>query len=193
MEMQGTRQLPVSREKAWDALNNPDVLKRCIPGCDKFELVGEHRYAVGVAIKIGPVSAKFAGNVTLQDIDPPNGYALVFDAQGGVAGFGKGESNVSLTPNAQGCELSYTVQSRIGGKLAQLGQRLIDGVAKSLAEDFFKRFEATFDVEPVAIVEGASSVKSERTATPAASGSPVPIWAWGLGTFVLTLAVILIA
>jgi carbon monoxide dehydrogenase subunit G len=183
MEMQGTRQLPVSREQAWDALNNPEVLKRCIPGCDKFELVGEHRYAVGVAIKIGPVSAKFAGTVTLQDIDPPNGYALVFDAQGGVAGFGKGESNVSLTPNDQGCELRYTVQSRIGGKLAQLGQRLVDGAAKSLAEDFFKRFEATFDAPAVVVANLPMTAR-------ATADTPVPIWAWGLASFVLTLAVI---
>jgi carbon monoxide dehydrogenase subunit G len=193
MEMQGTRQLPVSREQAWDALNNPDILKRCIPGCDKFELVGEHRYAVGVAIKIGPVSTKFSGTVTLQDIDPPHGYALVFDAQGGVAGFGKGESNVSLMPNDQGCELRYTVQSRIGGKLAQLGQRLVDGAAKSLAEDFFKRFEATFDVPAVVNADHAVSATGEGLASGAVVGKPVPIWAWGLATFVLTLAVIFIA
>ncbi len=192
MEMQGTRQLPVSREQAWDALNNPEVLKRCIPGCDKFELVGEHRYAVGVAIKIGPVSAKFSGTVTLQDIDPPNGYALVFDAQGGVAGFGKGESNVSLMPNDQGCELRYTVQSRIGGKLAQLGQRLVDGAAKSLAEDFFKRFEATFDAPAVTDAGLAGSATGKGVASSAVEGQPVPIWAWGLATFVLTLAVIFI-
>ena len=192
MEMQGTRQLPVSREQAWDALNNPEVLKRCIPGCDKFELVGEHRYAVGVAIKIGPVSAKFSGTVTLQDIDPPNGYALVFDAQGGVAGFGKGESNVSLMPNDQGCELRYTVQSRIGGKLAQLGQRLVDGAAKSLAEDFFKRFEATFDAPAVTDADLAGSATGKGVASSAVEGQPAPIWAWGLATFVLTLAVIFI-
>ena len=160
MEMQGTRQLPVSREEAWAALNNPEVLKRCIPGCNKFELTDENRYAVGVAIKIGPVSAKFAGEVTLQDIDPPNGYALVFDAQGGVAGFGKGESKVTLTDNAQGCELHYTVQSRIGGKLAQLGQRLIDGAAKSLAEDFFRRFEEA--ISP----EAASAPEAEEASAP---------------------------
>ncbi len=158
MEMQGTRQLPVSREEAWAALNNPEVLKRCIPGCNKFELTEENTYAVGVAIKIGPVSAKFAGTVTLQDIDPPNGYALVFDAQGGVAGFGKGESKVTLTDNEQGCELHYTVQSRIGGKLAQLGQRLIDGAAKSLAEDFFRRFEEA--ISPV--VEAEPEVDADQ-------------------------------
>ena len=169
MEMQGTRQLPVSREEAWAALNNPEVLKRCIPGCNKFELTDENTYAVGVAIKIGPVSAKFAGTVTLQDIDPPNGYALVFDAQGGVAGFGKGESKVTLTDNEQGCELHYTVQSRIGGKLAQLGQRLIDGAAKSLAEDFFRRFEEA--ISPAAEPAPEASTDQAEAAADKPQGS----------------------
>ena len=192
MEMQGTRQLPVSRQEAWAALNNPEVLKRCIPGCDKFELTEENRYAVGVAIKIGPVSAKFAGAVTLQDIDPPNGYALVFDAQGGVAGFGKGESKVTLSDTAQGCELHYTVQSRIGGKLAQLGQRLIDGAAKSLAEDFFRRFEAA--ISPV--IEPAAVAAASEIVEPSADVSwfvRVPIWAWGVGSAVLALLVVMLS
>ena len=138
---------------------------------------------MGVAIKIGPVSAKFAGEVTLQDIDPPNGYALVFDAQGGVAGFGKGESKVTLTDNAQGCELHYTVQSRIGGKLAQLGQRLIDGAAKSLAEDFFRRFDEALQ---------AQYPRSEATAAPApapAADKATPTWLWVAGGLVVVAAI----
>lgn len=141
MDMQGNRQLGVSQQQAWDALNDATILKACIPGCEKFELTAENQYAVLVAVKIGPVAAKFNGKVTLADIQAPNSYALQFEAQGGVAGFGQGESKVELVANAQGCELRYTVHSKVGGKIAQLGQRLIDGVAKSLAEDFFKRFE----------------------------------------------------
>ena len=141
MDMQGQRVLHVTQAQAWDALNDPAILKSCIPGCDKFELTEPNVYSVGVAIKIGPVSAKFSGKVTLSDIQAPNSYGLNFEAQGGVAGFGKGESKVSLHPHAEGCELQYTVHSSVGGKLAQLGQRLIDGAAKSLAEDFFKRFD----------------------------------------------------
>ena len=141
MDMQGNRQLGVSQQQAWDALNDPAILKACIPGCEKFELTADNQYAVLVAVKIGPVAAKFNGKVTLADIQAPNSYALQFEAQGGVAGFGQGESKVELVANAQGCELRYTVHSKVGGKIAQLGQRLIDGVAKSLAEDFFKRFE----------------------------------------------------
>jgi len=141
MDMQGNRQLSATQDQAWAALNNPDILKACIPGCEKFELTEENCYNVGVALRIGPVAAKFSGTVKLMDIQPPHAYALQFEAQGGVAGFGKGESKVSLTPNPEGCELNYTVHSKVGGKIAQLGQRLIDGAAKSLAEDFFKRFE----------------------------------------------------
>ena len=129
MDMQGQRVLHVTQAQAWDALNDPEILKSCIPGCDKFELTEANIYNVGVAIKIGPVSAKFSGKVTLSDIQAPNSYALNFEAQGGVAGFGKGESQVSLHPHAEGCELKYTVHSTVGGKLAQLGQRLIDGAA----------------------------------------------------------------
>jgi len=141
MDMQGTRQLAISQQQAWDALNDPAVLKVCIPGCDKVEPSGDNQYAIGMALKIGPVSAKFSGKITLSDINPPASYKINFEGQGGPAGFGKGDSAVTLTPNADGCELAYTVHASVGGKIAQLGQRLIDGAAKSMAEDFFKRFD----------------------------------------------------
>lgn len=142
MEMLGTRQLGVTQQQAWEALNDPETLKACLAGCDKFESSGNDTYNVGMAVKIGPVSAKFTGKVTLTDITPPSGYKLSFEGQGGVAGFGKGASSVTLTPNEAGCELAYTVQAQVGGKIAQLGQRLVDGAAKSMADDFFKRFDA---------------------------------------------------
>ncbi|MET0542247.1 MAG: carbon monoxide dehydrogenase subunit G [Variovorax sp.] len=142
MEMLGTRQLGVTQQQAWEALNDPATLKACLAGCDKFEPVGDDTYAVGMAVKVGPVSAKFSGKVTLTEITPPQSYKLSFEGQGGVAGFGKGASSVTLTPNADGCELGYTVQAQVGGKIAQLGQRLVDGAAKSMADDFFKRFDA---------------------------------------------------
>ncbi len=168
MEMLGNRRLGVTQQQAWEALNDPETLKKCIPGCDKFELVGDNTYSVALAVKIGPVSAKFSGKVMLSDIVAPDGYKLTFEGQGGVAGFAKGASSVTLKPLADvpadaapvdaaiaheataaaapaapaGCELDYTVQAQVGGKIAQLGQRLIDGAAKSTADDFFKRFEA---------------------------------------------------
>jgi carbon monoxide dehydrogenase subunit G len=183
MDMQGQRQLFVTQQQAWEALNNPDMLKACIPGCDKFEVTEAHVYNVGVAIKIGPVSAKFTGKVTLSDIQPPTSYALQFEAQGGVAGFGKGQSQVTLTPNPEGCELSYTVHSTVGGKLAQLGQRLIDGAAKSLAEDFFRRFDEALQ---------AQYPRSEAATAPAAPtpapASATPAWVWAVGGAVVVAA-----
>ncbi len=143
MEMLGHRHLGITQQQAWEALNDPETLKKCIPGCDRFELTGDNTYTVALALKIGPVSAKFQGKVMLSDIAPPDGYKLTFEGQGGVAGFAKGASSVTLKPaEAEGCELDYTVQAQVGGKIAQLGQRLIDGAAKSTADDFFKRFEA---------------------------------------------------
>ena len=145
MEMLGNRRLAITQQQAWDALNDPETLKKCVPGCDRFELTGGNEYTVGLAVKIGPVSAKFNGKVSLSDIVAPDSYKLSFEGQGGVAGFAKGSSAVALKPvndGGEGCELDYTVQAQVGGKIAQLGQRLIDGAAKSTADDFFKRFEA---------------------------------------------------
>ena len=176
MDMQGQRVLHVTQAQAWDALNDPAILKSCIPGCDKFELTDANVYNVGVAIKIGPVSAKFTGKVSLSDIQAPNSYALNFEAQGGVAGFGKGESKVSLHPHAEGCELQYTVHSTVGGKLAQLGQRLIDGAAKSLAEDFFKRFDEALQAKYPATDSDTPAAVSPEPA--AASPGAVPPWVW---------------
>ncbi len=171
MDMQGNRLLAVSQQQAWDSLNDPEILKMCIPGCEKFELVTENEYAVTVAVKIGPVSAKFNGKVKLADIQAPVSYALQFEAQGGVAGFGQGESKVELTPHQSGCELKYTVHSKVGGKIAQLGQRLIDGVAKSLAEDFFKRFEEALRAKFAGAgtedaVEQASAIQTTAPSAP---------------------------
>jgi carbon monoxide dehydrogenase subunit G len=192
MEMLGNRRLGITQQQAWEALNDPETLKKCIPGCDKFELTGENQYTVAVALKIGPVSAKFTGKVTLSDIVPPEGYKLTFEGQGGVAGFAKGSSSVSLRPLGNaitaaiaaatvetsgaadaellfegGCELDYTVQAQVGGKIAQLGQRLIDGAAKSTADDFFKRFEAEmqrrYGPPPPAAEKAAAPEPEEKT------------------------------
>ena len=175
MEMLGNRRLGVTQQQAWDALNDPETLKKCIPGCDKFELTGDNQYSVALAVKIGPVSAKFSGKVALSDIVAPDGYKLSFEGQGGVAGFAKGSSSVTLrplggaaeaAPAPAGCELDYTVQAQVGGKIAQLGQRLIDGAAKSTADDFFKRFEAEmqsrYGPPPAAAAEEAAEAPAEK-------------------------------
>lgn len=189
MEMQGSRQLAVTQQQAWEALNDPEVLKTCIPGCDKVEATGENQYAVGMALKIGPVSAKFAGKITLSDINPPTSYTIAFDGQGGAAGHGKGNSKVTLTPNAEGCELAYTVSAQVGGKVAQLGQRLIDGAAKSMAEDFFKRFDVEMQRRYPAPA-AAEAVPSGVASTAAAEDSKTPIWVWVAGAVVLAVAAV---
>ena len=199
MEMQASRQLAVTQQQAWDALNDPAVLKVCIPGCDKVEASGDNQYAIGMALKIGPVSAKFKGTIQLTDINPPASYKLSFEGQGGPAGFGKGSAAVVLMPNDTGCELAYSVQASVGGKVAQLGQRLIDGAAKSMAEDFFKRFDLEMQKQhPEAYAArdaAAASAEASNSATTkvAAKAEPVdstaiagvPRWIWMLGASVI--------
>jgi carbon monoxide dehydrogenase subunit G len=180
MDMQGSRHLGVSQQQAWDALNDPEVLKACIPGCDRVEPTGENQYAMGMAVKIGPVSARFTGKIQLADVLPPNSYTLNFEGQGGAAGFGKGSAHVSLAPPAEGagCELTYTAQAQVGGKIAQVGQRLVDGVAKSMAEEFFKRFDDEMEKRhPQAY---AADAALPPPAPAASAGKGVPTWVWVL-------------
>jgi len=202
MEMQASRTLAVSQQQAWEALNDPEVLKLCIPGCDKVEPTADNQYSVAMALKIGPVSAKFAGKITLSDIVPPESYNIAFDGSGGVAGFGKGNAQVKLVPlsaDAAGqasCELHYTVHASVGGKIAQLGQRLIDGAAKSMAEDFFKRFDNEMQRRHprAAADDGAASSEAptEPGALAASAGedippSGIPVWVWVVGAAALVL------
>lgn len=194
MDMQGSRQLAITQQQAWTALNDPAVLKTCIPGCDKVEPSGDNQYAIGMALKIGPVSAKFAGKIMLSEIVPPQSYTINFEGQGGAAGFGKGKSSVSLVANDAGCELNYTVHASVGGKVAQLGQRLIDGAAKSMAEDFFKRFDDEMQKqhpEAYAIKEVAAAPESAGAAAPEDSkpAGGVPVWLWVAGAVALAVGV----
>lgn len=188
MDMQGSRALAVTQQQAWDALNDPEVLKACIPGCDKVEPVGENQYAVGVAIKVGPVAAKFAGKISLSDVNPPESYTIGFDGQGGAAGFGKGTSHVTLTAQGAGCELAYTVHAQVGGKIAQLGQRLIDGVAKSMAEDFFKRFDAQMQRQHPEAYAAAAAAQAAAGAGAGKPGARIPVWVWIAGAALLLAA-----
>lgn len=211
MDMQGSRHLAVTQQQAWDALNDPEVLKACIPGCDKVEATGENQYAIGMAVKIGPVAARFNGKILLTDVQPPERYTLNFEGQGGAAGFGKGNAQVRLAPAAGGgCDLAYTAHAQVGGKIAQVGQRLVDGVAKSMAEDFFKRFDAEMQrrypapaaapVEGKPVSEAASAVAAGRIAPAAfeeqSAAEPgsrrMPLWAWVLFGFVVVIALVML-
>ncbi len=143
MELQGERLIPASVDTTWAALNDPEVLKACIAGCESLERTGDDTMTAVVALKVGPVSARFKGNIAMTNIQAPNGYTINFDGQGGVAGFGKGSADVALT--AQGEQqtlLKYTARATVGGKMAQIGSRLIDATAAKITEDFFKAFEA---------------------------------------------------
>ena len=142
MTMNGTVDLPASRETVWRMLNDPEVLKTCIPGCQSLEGSAEEGFQAVAKIKIGPVSATFKGKVNLSDLDPPNGYRISGEGEGGVAGFAKGGAEVKLAEIPEGTQLSYDVEANIGGKLAQLGARLINGVAKKMADEFFAKFAA---------------------------------------------------
>jgi carbon monoxide dehydrogenase subunit G len=142
LELTGEQVIPLSQDETWRALNDPEVLKACIPGCEAFERVTDTQYQLTMKSRIGPVSARFTGVMNLNDVDPPNGYTLVFEGQGGVAGFAKGQAAVSLAPEGESTRLSYTAKAMVGGKIAQLGARLIDGVARKTADDFFKAFNA---------------------------------------------------
>lgn len=201
MEMQGSRHLAVTQQQAWDALNDPQVLKTCIPGCDKVEATGENQYAIGMAVRVGPVAARFNGKIQLLDVQPPTSYTLNFEGQGGAAGFGKGNAKVILAPPAagSGCDLNYTAQAQVGGRIAQVGQRLVDGVARSMAEDFFKRFDGEMQrMHPEAYAAEAAP-SSALQATPAAAASEpattqrLPLWAWIVFGFVVLLALLLLA
>jgi len=196
MDMQGNRHLAVTQQEAWDALNDPEVLKTCIPGCDKVEATGENQYALGMAVKIGPVSARFSGKIQLADVQPPTSYTLNFEGQGGAAGFGKGTAKVNLSPGTEGgCELAYSAQAQVGGKIAQVGQRLVDGVAKSMAEDFFRRFDEEMQRRhpSAAPAEAAAGTAATASAPAAAPAKRMPAWVWVLFAAVIVLGLLLLA
>jgi uncharacterized protein len=140
MEMTGEELIALPQETTWKALNDTAVLKDCITGCESIDQTGDNEYAITMTARVGPVAAKFKGKMTLTDVNAPNSYRIVFEGQGGVAGFAKGEATVHLSPQDAGTRLAYTAKAMIGGKLAQVGSRLIDGVAKKIAGDFFTAF-----------------------------------------------------
>lgn len=140
MEMISEQRIIASRDAVWAALNNTEILKQAMPGCESFEAVEENKFEAKITAKVGPVKAKFKFNVELTDIDAPNGYIIMGEGQGGVAGFAKGSAKVYLAEDGTDTILAYNVQANVGGKLAQLGARLIDGTAKKMADEFFGNF-----------------------------------------------------
>ena len=187
MNYQGTQVLDHPVQRVWDALFDPTVLRQSIAGCESFERSSDTEFNSSVKVSIGPVSARFASTMTLLEMTPPSACTLRFAGQGGVAGFGKGESSVEIKPLEKGCELHYTVHSSVGGKIAQLGQRLIDGVAKNMAEDFFKRFEAELEKRYPPAEEPVP-----QESAPAQTSAGVPVWMWAAGAAVALAVVVMV-
>ncbi len=177
MDMNGEQRIAADRQAVWQALNDLEVLQACIPGCESIEQLGENEHQLTLTAAVGPVKAKFKGRMRLADLDPPQAYRLAFEGQGGVAGFAKGEAQVRLEPDGEGTLMRYAAQAQVGGKLAQVGSRLIDAAAKKLADDFFAAFKAR--VAPA----GAPEPAAEVAPAPAAG---LPAWVW----IVLALAAI---
>ncbi|MEX0957822.1 MAG: carbon monoxide dehydrogenase subunit G [Burkholderiales bacterium] len=143
MDMTGEETIPLPQQQVWEALNDPEILKACIPGCQEIEKVSDSEYRIAMTAAIGPVKAKFNGKLHLEDVNPPDSYTLAFEGSGGVAGFGKGRAEVALTPDGENTRLAYKAHATVGGKLAQIGSRLVGGVAKKMAAQFFEKFNAT--------------------------------------------------
>ena len=187
MDMSGDYQIAASKEDVWAALNDPDMLKRAIPGAETVEKLSDTEFEAVVKAKIGPVSARFKGKVTLTDIDPPNGYTISGEGSGGAAGFAKGSAKVRLDEAEGGTRLSYEVHATVGGKLAQIGQRLIDSTAAKMAAEFFTNFSRLAGGEPIT----ADQLPGEHPETDAIAPTDAPMlpdedagglspWIWGL-------------
>ncbi|MFO1283321.1 MAG: carbon monoxide dehydrogenase subunit G [Burkholderiales bacterium] len=169
MELSHSRVVPAPPQRVWDALNDPETLKACIPGCESFVRESDHQWAATVNTRIGPVSARFTGKVELADVNAPVGYTLRFAGQGGAAGFANGEAKVALSPVDGGTSVAYIASAKIGGKLAQIGSRLVDGAAAKIADDFFQRFAERVAPAPAGAAGGEAL----------AAAAPVPTSARG--------------
>jgi len=201
MDLTGQYRIAAPRQAVWQALNDPEVLKQCIPGCESVEKTSDTEFQARATAAIGPVKARFAGKVTLSDLDPPNGYTISGEGQGGAAGFAKGGAKVRLTDDGGATVLAYEVNATVGGKLAQVGSRLIGGVAHKMADEFFGRFARL--VEGPVAAEAAAAIPVEPAVAPAASplpttapqpptGAGLPAWAWIAGVIVLAALLLLV-
>ena len=206
MEMTGEYRISAPREKVWEALNDPEVLAKCIPGCQELNKDSDTELSATVKSKVGPVSATFKGNVNLTDIDPPNGYKISGEGTGGVAGFAKGGADVKLAEDGGETVLTYVANAQVGGKLAQIGSRLIDSTAKKMANEFFGKFAEEVgggdsETEPEAAPAAQETTSGPSSAQPApaaptseAGGGISPaIWVGGLITVVVVVLLALAA
>ena len=219
MKLDGERAIAATRELVYDALNDPEVLKDCIPGCESIERTSDTGFSAKVALKVGPVKAKFSGEVSLENLNPPASYSLVGKGKGGAAGFASGQADVALTEQEGGTLLNYTVDVEVGGKIAQLGSRLISGTANRLSGEFFDKFSAIVEAragtsgsaapvdkadEEAEVVSITSGPAPEPAASPGPANDPAPapagagtassppwIW-WGVGGAAIVVAAAII-
>jgi carbon monoxide dehydrogenase subunit G len=173
MRIENQRELPCGQTQAWLALNDIEVLQDCIPGCESLLRLGDDEMQMVVMAAVGPVRARFTGKLSLQDVQPPASYALVFQGQGGVAGFGKGRALVRLETLGERCRLHYSADLQIGGKLAQIGSRVVEGAAQKLIGDFFARFEAR--VQAPNLAQGPTA---DAAAQPPSAAQRPPAKGW---------------
>jgi carbon monoxide dehydrogenase subunit G len=190
MEMTGEQLIPAAQDKVWRGLNDPAILKACITGCESIEKVVENEYKVALVAAVGPVKAKFTGKLLITDLNPPNSYSIAFEGSGGAAGFGKGGSQVKLAPEGNSTRLSYAAKASVGGKLAQIGSRLVDSVARKMADDFFAMFNAMM-AEPAPAAGEPAAVRTPaapavETAEPATAFNPL----WIVAVTVIVMLII---
>ena len=188
MDMSGEFHIPAPRERVWAALNDAEVLRQAVPGCEEIEKISDTEFTARVVIKVGPVRAAFKGRVTLSDLDPPNGYTISGEGQGGVAGFANGGATVRLSEDGEGTLLSYQAKATVGGKLAQVGQRMLGGASRKLTGEFFERFSNAVAGVPEA-PPAAVEVPAAETAR-AADGGGLSPWIWVCGVLVVVAALL---
>jgi len=194
MEMNGEHKIKAKKEIVWESLNNPEILQKAIPGCESIEKLSDTELEATVKAKVGPVSAKFKGKVNLSNINAPNSYTITGEGQGGAAGFGKGSADVSLETDAESRStiLKYTAKAQVGGKIAQIGARLVDGAARKLAEEFFKNFSE--QVEMSSSNKGNIPEKEEHSSTAKNDEKSAGIspFTWFFGTIIIIIALYLL-
>lgn len=188
MDLRGEERIAAPRARVWEALNDPAILARCIDGVESLTPDGENRFKGALDAKVGPVRAKFSGSVALTEIDPPNRYVIVGEGKGGVAGFAKGSAEVRLADADDGSTLlTYAAKSQVGGKLAQLGARLVEGAARGYAESFFRNFKAIVE-EPEMVPQALDTIAA--AAEPAETGAPTPLARRGVPPLVWSLLLV---
>ena len=167
MDIKGEQIICATQQTTWDALNSPDILKKCIPGCESIEQTGPDEFRVGLTARVGPVSARFKGKLTLADVIAPTSYLIIFEGQAGTAGFGKGTAKVQLSDQGGATKLCYEANASVGGKLAQVGSRLVDSAAKKVAEDFFAAFnQSVHQPTPTPSADGIAGASAGESGAP---------------------------